>query len=62
MAVGDGTGVTGLVVEVGTSSGWQANRSDVVARASMTIVAIVWAGPVRCVELCSFKILAARQI
>ena len=60
--VGDGTGlteagatgVTGLSVEVGTSSGWQANSSDATARASMTTVAIVRTGPIRCIESCNF--------
>ena len=55
LLVGDDTGVTGLVVEVGTSSGWQANRNNPAARASMTTVVIVRTGPVRSVELCSFK-------
>ena len=61
--VGDGTGlteagatgVTGLSVEVGTSSGWQANSSDAAARASMRTVAIARTGGIRCIESCNFK-------
>ena len=60
--VGDGTGlteagatgVTGLSVEVGTSSGWQANSSDATARASMRTVAIARTGGIRCIESCNF--------
>ena len=55
MAVGDDTGATGLAVGAGVSSGWQANSNNPTARASMTTVVIVRTGPVRSVELCSFK-------
>ena len=55
MAVGDDTGATGLAVGAGVSSDWQANSNTPAVRASMTTVAIVRTGPVRCVELCSFK-------
>ncbi len=61
--VGDGTGlteagatgVTGLSVEMGTSSGWQANSSDAAARASMRAVAIARTGGIRCIESCNFE-------
>ena len=52
--VGDGSSATGLAVGDPLPADWQASIKAVVARASMTTVAIVGTEPILCMEFCGF--------